>query len=82
MIYKRSLKNVAFEYNSETKNFKVQRLDSIQNAMNVVLLNKSEACAYSRFIFSMVQYYSHAKKKKVLKVAEPFEGSGDKVSKV
>ena len=54
MIYKRGLKNIQFEYNSETKQFTVSKEN----------MTKSEACAYSRFIFSMVQYYSHPAKKK------------------
>lgn len=75
MIYKRGLKNVTFRYNSETKLFAVLKND------NSPELTKAEACAFSRFVFSMVQYYSHPKRKKALTVSEPFEGSGDKVKK-
>lgn len=60
MIYKRGLKNIQFSYDSDTKLFTVSKTE----------MSKSEACAYSRFIFSMVQYYSHPKKKKVVKLEE------------
>lgn len=69
MIYTRGLKNIQFTYDSEIKQFTVSKSE----------MTKAEACAYSRFIFSMVQYYSHSKKKKVIKevtVKQPGGGSG------
>jgi len=68
MIYKRELKNIQFSYDSDAKEFGVRRTkDGTPYEMH---MNKSEACAYSRFIFSMVQYYSHTKRKRTVKPTE------------
>jgi len=55
-IYKRKLKNVVFQYDADTKMFTINKTNN--PSIDVTELNKSEACAFSRFVFSMVQYKS------------------------
>lgn len=79
MIHKRGLKNIQFTYDTDKKVFTVEKNSSSTvvsgisgTISNDMVLNKSEAGAFSRFIFSVFQYYSHTKKKKVVK-SEPKE---------
>lgn len=73
MIYKRKLKNIEFTYDTDSKLFTVTKADNISVAVSgvgkatVAGFTRAEAGAFSRFIFSMFQYYSHTKKKKAVK---------------
>jgi len=69
MIYIKALKRVTFGWNNEKKTPLTIRINNgyeETEATNLVHLTKSETGSLQRFIFSMIQFHAHPKKKKTL----------------
>ena len=73
MIYRKLLKNKTFYWNNESKNpLTIQTSQKMYSSgepheLIDLELTKSEAGSLLRFIFSMIQFHSHPKKKKIMK---------------
>jgi hypothetical protein len=61
----RNLKYAEFTYSLVDRDFLVSKIteDETGGAKETIRLTKAEACAFSRFIFSMIQYHPNKPKK-------------------
>jgi len=71
MILTRKLTNVTFDYDTETKLFKILKSNTTSVAVSnvgigtVAGLTKAEAGSFVRFVFSIFQYHATQKRKRV-----------------